>query len=219
MSFFLFCFSSLEFITCFIRTIIFLVVLNLSQILSEIVCVFCVLCMCVCLNFSLWVPYDGNLTWICSQVDRKTDKFNSQTVNKSELQSTNQKQRMDEECRGVRQRRKNCDPTCCPVCGITVRPSEMEQHFSLEVDRLHKLSLNKSRKSITTSPKEIYKEPSTTTTSGSAAGCSTASVATGSSAISVDGETETIDAKECWSTYQRIKNNRNARLKVNIFLS
>lgn len=121
---------------------------------------------------------------------------------------------MDDECRAVRQRRKQSDPTCCPVCGITVRSHEIEQHFTLEVDRLHKLSVHKNKKqampstSVVTIPKEM---PSVT--SASVAGCSSAAT---TSSTSSANDTNTIDAKECWNTYQRIKNNRSARLKVNL---
>lgn len=120
---------------------------------------------------------------------------------------------MDDECRAVRQRRKQSDPTCCPVCGITVRSHEIEQHFSLEVDRLHKLSIHRNKKygapstSVVTATKEM---PSVT--SPSVAGCSSAA------ATSSTNDTNAIDAKECWNTYQRIKNNRSARLKVLIHI-
>lgn len=37
------------------------------------------------------------------------------------------------------------DPSCCPVCGVTVRPQELEQHFAQELDRLYKISSASSR--------------------------------------------------------------------------
>lgn len=107
---------------------------------------------------------------------------------------------MDDECRGVRQRRKQADPTCCPVCGITVRAHEMEQHFSMEMDRLNKLSVQKFRKTQSKEmplPTAANNSPSP---SPSAAPSTTPNASTG--------------PKECWNTYQRIKNNRSARLKV-----
>lgn len=104
---------------------------------------------------------------------------------------------MDDECRGVRQRRKQADPTCCPVCGVTVRGHEIEQHYSMEMDRLNKLSVQKYRK---TQSKDMP---------------STASVPSPSSVASASSTAiESADTKECWNTYQRIKNNRSARLKV-----
>lgn len=120
---------------------------------------------------------------------------------------------MDDECRAVRQRKKQSDPTCCPVCGITVRSHEIEQHFSLEVDRLHKLSTHKSRKqtlSAAASTMMATAKEMPSTTNASVAGCSTST----SSTSSTTNESNAIDTKECWSTYQRIKNNRSARLKV-----
>lgn len=108
---------------------------------------------------------------------------------------------MDDECRGVRQRRKQADPTCCPVCGVTVRAHEIEQHYSMEMDRLNKLSVQKYRK---TQSKDM---PSTTVMVNSVPS-PVASTTASSTAI------ESVDSKECWNTYQRIKHNRSARLKV-----
>lgn len=106
---------------------------------------------------------------------------------------------MDDECRGVRQRRKQADPTCCPVCGVTVRAHEIEQHYSMEMDRLNKLSVQKYRK---TQPKDM---PSTT------AMVNAVPSPVASASITA---IESADSKDCWNTYQRIKHNRSARLKV-----
>lgn len=32
------------------------------------------------------------------------------------------------------------DPSCCPVCGLTLRPGELDTHFVQELERLYKLS-------------------------------------------------------------------------------
>lgn len=114
---------------------------------------------------------------------------------------------MDEEIRGVRQRKKNADPTCCPVCGITVRPSEMEQHYSLEMDRLNKLN-KKGKVTNSLSPRLKENKDLNSLSASLPSGCSS-SGDTGTS----NGTTNS-DVKDCWSTYQRIKNNRNSRLKV-----
>lgn len=114
--------------------------------------------------------------------------------------------RMDDEGRGTRQRRKQTDPTCCPVCGITIRPNEIEQHYSLEVDRLHKLSVQKSRKSLTT--KEMPSADGSNSSNNIALPCSS------SSTDAPVSEIKSADTKECWSIFQRIKCNRNTRLKV-----
>lgn len=110
---------------------------------------------------------------------------------------------------GVRQRKKQSDPISCPVCGVTVRPSEMEYHYSVEVDRLHKVysgvgGANKSRKSTSVSP----------LTKHQVAGCSATTSTSSSTSDSAGVLQEPIDPKECWNTYQRIKNNRQTRLKV-----
>lgn len=103
---------------------------------------------------------------------------------------------MDDEGRGARQRRKQADPTCCPVCGITVRGHEMEQHYLLEMERLTKLSVQKNRKSQS---KDM------------ASPMATVVATTSTSPTSASGPT---DNKDCWNTYQRIKTNRSSRLKV-----
>lgn len=115
---------------------------------------------------------------------------------------------MDDECRGVRQRRKQADPTCCPVCGITVRAQEIEQHYSLEVDRLHKLSVQKGKKFHI---KDMQSSPIGICSHGSGGNSSSSSLLT----VNTTNE-HSVDGKECWNTYQRIKNNRNARLKVSV---
>lgn len=107
---------------------------------------------------------------------------------------------------GVRQRKKNTDPTCCPVCGITVRSHEIEQHYRLEIERLHKQSY-RPRKS------QMNKDQSSSSSSSIMPGCSSSS-ATNSNNLSPGRSNDITDANECWNTYQRIKNNRHARLKV-----
>lgn len=112
---------------------------------------------------------------------------------------------MDDECRGVRHRRKQADPTCCPVCGITVRAHEIEQHYSMEMDRLQKLTVHKNRKSQS---KDMMMLAS------AFGGSSGGSGAAGTSASTSNANEASADDKDCWNTYQRIKNNRSTRLKV-----
>lgn len=111
---------------------------------------------------------------------------------------------MDDECRGVRQRKKQADPTCCPVCGITVRGHEIEQHFSIEVDRLNKLTVHKNRKSQS---KEMLASPSSSSSFGGVAGSS-------ASTSNADETSTAVTEKDCWHTFQRVKSNRSTRLKV-----
>lgn len=111
---------------------------------------------------------------------------------------------------GVRQRKKQSEPISCPVCGVTVRPSEMEYHYSVEVDRLHKAysgvgGANKARKSTSVTP---------STKQHQVAGCSATTSTSSTASDSAGVPQEPIDPKECWNTYQRIKSNRQTRLKV-----
>lgn len=117
---------------------------------------------------------------------------------------------MDEEVRGVRQRKKNTDPACCPVCGITVRPNEMDQHYALEMERLNKLSKKSKITSSNLSPRHKDGRDSTGVSGALPAGSSTSA----SDSAASNGATVKMIDKDCWTTYQRIKNNRSSRLKV-----
>lgn len=119
---------------------------------------------------------------------------------------------MDDECRGVRLRKKHSEPICCPVCSVTIRPHEIDQHLLIEVDRLHKLSMNKGRKS-----NAMNSNASCSGSSSNSTGCAYTSPGSTPMADSSASATDQVpsDGKECWAMYQKIKNNRNARLKVN----
>lgn len=118
---------------------------------------------------------------------------------------------MDEEVRGVRQRKKNTDPTCCPVCGITVRPNEMDQHYTLEIERLNKLSKRSKVTTNSLSPRQRESREATGVSGNLPADSST-------STASAD-DADQVDVKDCWTTYQRIKGNRSSRLKVRYCLA
>lgn len=116
-----------------------------------------------------------------------------------------------------RQRKPKTDPLCCPICGVTLRSSEIDQHFALEVDRLDKILKPKQNlaaggyygagSSSSAAPLAV---PGTSAgTSGGGAG----GLTNGHGAE--NGEPSTaINPDECWGTYQKIKNNRQARLKM-----
>ncbi|CAD7092109.1 unnamed protein product [Hermetia illucens] len=98
---------------------------------------------------------------------------------------------LSEEGRGFRSRKKQTDPFCCPVCGVTVRASELEQHFAMEVDRLVKLQLNqKVKKSLNNG--NTYHDP--------LPGCSS------------NGDSGSSGCP--WVTFQKIRNNRHSRLRI-----
>ncbi|XP_044590431.1 E3 ubiquitin-protein ligase Rnf220-like isoform X5 [Cotesia glomerata] len=110
--------------------------------------------------------------------------------------SENTERSTPEEGRPYRRKKKfSSDPSCCPVCGVTVRPQELEQHFAQELDRLYKVSVNNSRPRQRLSLPPGHQDhqhgpmlhaPSTT-----------------------DG---TIQGR--WETYKRIRANRQARIRV-----
>ncbi|XP_025265079.1 uncharacterized protein LOC105249478 isoform X3 [Camponotus floridanus] len=89
------------------------------------------------------------------------------------------------------------DPSCCPVCGVTVRPQELEQHFAQELDRLYKVSTTplrprSSRSTLPpTHPQDHPHGPMLHAPSAA------------------DGTPQGR-----WETYKRIKANRQARIRV-----
>lgn len=87
-----------------------------------------------------------------------------------------------------RTRIQKSDPDLCPICGVTIRnKNEMEQHYALEMEKLNKLN----------------KKIMSPTTSNSPKNHGESSKSTGSQ-----------DTEDSWSTFQKIKNNRQSRLKV-----
>ncbi|CAH1153765.1 unnamed protein product [Phaedon cochleariae] len=51
----------------------------------------------------------------------------------------------DEGIRSCRIKKKQNDPTYCPVCSVTIRESEVNMHLSSEIERLNKLPLSKMK--------------------------------------------------------------------------
>jgi uncharacterized Zn finger protein (UPF0148 family) len=90
-----------------------------------------------------------------------------------------------------RPRREKSEPEICPICGITVRNNELKQHYEIEMEKLSKIT-------STSKPKKQHNSP--TSSSSSKNGESSHSKAT--------------TADDSWGTYQKIKNNRQSRLKV-----
>lgn len=109
-----------------------------------------------------------------------------------------------------RQRKPTTDPLCCPICGVTLRSSEIDQHFALEVDRLDKIL--KPKQNLTTG---CYGGGSSSAIPGGSAGPSSSSGGGLTNGHTENGETSAVvNPDECWGTYQKIKNNRQARLKM-----
>lgn len=91
-----------------------------------------------------------------------------------------------EEGRGCRSKRKQVDPSCCPVCSITLRPSEADSHLASEIDKLYKLSSSRNK------------------LNGKNCSVSTPTV-NGSGENGLD---------KSWETYQKVKSNRQSRQRV-----
>ncbi|XP_070163931.1 E3 ubiquitin-protein ligase Rnf220 isoform X3 [Polyergus mexicanus] len=112
--------------------------------------------------------------------------------------SENTERSTPEEGRPYRRKKKfPSDPSCCPVCGVTVRPQELEQHFAQELDRLYKVSTTPSRPRSSrstlppTHPQDHPHGPMLHAPSAA------------------DGTPQGR-----WETYKRIKANRQARIRV-----
>ncbi|KAK3930018.1 LOW QUALITY PROTEIN: E3 ubiquitin-protein ligase Rnf220 [Frankliniella fusca] len=85
------------------------------------------------------------------------------------------------------------DPTCCPVCGVTVRGGELESHFLQELDRLFKMApAARQRRQQHHGPPQGHAPPRP-----------------GNIGSTADGT-----AEGRWETYQRIKANRTSRLRI-----
>lgn len=104
-------------------------------------------------------------------------------------------QSTEEAGRSVRSRKRNSE-LICPVCGITIRANEIETHFSIEMQRLQ--SCNNNNKSGSKRPS------ASTSTSGLEA----------IEATSSSSSSASIRPESAWGTFQKIKTNRQARLKV-----
>lgn len=112
--------------------------------------------------------------------------------------SENTERSTPEEGRPYRRKKKfPSDPSCCPVCGVTVRPQELEQHFMQELDRLYKVSSATPRprpSRSTVPPGHPQEHPH--------------------GPISHAPSTADGTAQGRWETYKRIKANRQARIRV-----
>ncbi|XP_055607625.1 E3 ubiquitin-protein ligase Rnf220-like [Uranotaenia lowii] len=128
----------------------------------------------------------------------------------------------------ARHRKPKSDPLSCPICGVTLRPHDIDHHFALEVDRLDKIL--KPKKHVSHGPMNngtgrfSVADLTMAIPSGSGSSSSSSSTAAG---VGVNGHgsmegcssdtvgtTPSVNPDECWGTYQKIKNNRQARLKM-----
>lgn len=85
-------------------------------------------------------------------------------------------------------KRTSLDPVTCPVCGITIRENELDQHFKSELEKLGKI-------------KKIVNKSPTSTSPGPSK----------SKAGENSGTSKNEAEENCWETYQKIKENRVRR--------
>ncbi|XP_050313488.1 E3 ubiquitin-protein ligase RNF220-like [Anthonomus grandis grandis] len=93
----------------------------------------------------------------------------------------------DEGGRGCRTKKRQVDPTCCPVCSVTLRQTEVDSHLNVELEKLNRIPTAKIK----------------------ANGKSTPSCSNGTTP-----STSTFDPDKNWETFQKVKNNRQNRLRT-----
>lgn len=94
-------------------------------------------------------------------------------------------------------KRTSLDPVTCPVCGITIRENELDQHFKSELEKLGKI-----KKIVNKCPMSSSPGPSR------------------SKAGETSGSSKAEAEENCWETYQKIKENRVRRSpKVSVFVA
>ncbi|XP_045481617.1 E3 ubiquitin-protein ligase RNF220 [Harmonia axyridis] len=96
----------------------------------------------------------------------------------------------EEAGRGFRLKRKQIDPIVCPVCGVTLRTSEVEMHLTSEIEKLNKLPSPRPRVNGRSTP-----------SSSSSNGISTRSPSV-------------LDKDKTWEIYQKVRSNRQSRQKI-----
>jgi len=88
------------------------------------------------------------------------------------------------------------DPSCCPVCGITLRSSDLESHFVQEIERLERVSRS-------------YRSAAHGSITPSSSAASSSSMATPSTTQVLKREQDTR-----WETFHRIRINRTNRVRA-----
>ncbi|KAJ8968509.1 hypothetical protein NQ317_016157 [Molorchus minor] len=86
--------------------------------------------------------------------------------------------------RGCRTKKKQNDPTCCPVCSLTLRQTEIDSHLSSEIERLNKLPSSKHKVNGRNNPSS-----------------------------STNGSNDNNTDKN-WETFQKVRLNRQSRQKT-----
>ncbi|KAJ8949110.1 hypothetical protein NQ318_012858 [Aromia moschata] len=86
--------------------------------------------------------------------------------------------------RGCRNKKKQNDPACCPVCSVTLRQTEVDSHLNSEIERLNKLPSSKYKHNGRNNP--------SSSTNGS----------------------DNNNTDKNWETFQKVKLNRQSRQRT-----
>lgn len=82
-------------------------------------------------------------------------------------------------------KKTSLDPTVCPVCSITIRENDLQNHFKMELEKLGKVKKISTNRSPSSTPPSTSKGKT--------------------------GEASTSAELDTWSTFQKIKENRVKR--------
>ncbi|XP_069186703.1 E3 ubiquitin-protein ligase RNF220 isoform X2 [Procambarus clarkii] len=104
-----------------------------------------------------------------------------------------------------RQKRRKPRPgeSWCPVCGVTLRPGEMDAHLTHELDKLVRLPQTRPLSQRTPTPTTSTPTPSTSSESN-------ATTKAFKSRYPVSGRND----DKSWKTYQRVRHNRQLRVRA-----
>lgn len=114
----------------------------------------------------------------------------------------------------VRHKRRKSRPgdSGCPVCGLTIRAGEMDAHLTQELDKLSRLPQSRplSQRAPTASPAPASSSstPSSSSSSSSSEGAAATTLTRARQPVGSQGR------GTGWETYQRVKNNRQVRVRV-----
>ncbi|KAG7173315.1 E3 ubiquitin-protein ligase RNF220-like [Homarus americanus] len=100
----------------------------------------------------------------------------------------------------------------CPVCGVTLRPGELETHLTHELDKL--VRLPQSRPLSQRTPTPTTSTPTTSTTPTPSSSSAVTSVAASVTSPLSPHPVHARARDPGWDTYQRVRANRQVRLRA-----
>ncbi|KAK9890409.1 hypothetical protein WA026_010499 [Henosepilachna vigintioctopunctata] len=94
----------------------------------------------------------------------------------------------EEARRGSRLKRKQIVPIVCPICGVTLRSSEVKMHLNSEIEKLNRINSTKARSNGRNTPSS-------------------------SSANTTSPKSPNVSDKDNWEIFKKVRSNRQLRQK------